>query len=124
MSTKKKILIIDDDMTALDIIDYLFEEEGFEVSRESGGKCAIENIEDLQPDIALVDLMMPEISGQETVRQIRAKGLTIPIIAFTALDDPEAHQEAISAGCNLVLTKPCKPKELVGHVLKILNTMN
>ena len=46
------------------------------------------------------------------------------IIAFTALDDPETHQEALDAGCNLVLTKPCKPKELVAHVLKLMNDVN
>jgi DNA-binding response OmpR family regulator len=121
MSNEKKILIVDDDMTALDIVDFLFEEEGFEVARQADGKSALECIEDFDPNVILVDLMMPEMSGQETVRRIRFKGYDIPIIAFTALDDPEAHQEALDAGCNLVLTKPCKPKDLVAHVTKLLN---
>lgn len=119
-STKKKILVIDDDMTALDIVDFLFEEEGFDVSRMSDGQSALDCIGDFKPDIVLVDLMMPQMSGQVTIAKIREQGHKIPIIAFTAIDDPETHQEAKDAGCDLVLTKPCKPKELVGHVLKML----
>ena len=112
----KKILIIDDDVTALDIVDFLFEDHGFEVIRRPDGQSALDCIEDESPDIALVDLMMPQMSGQECVKKIRAKGIQIPIVAFTALDDPDIHREALDAGCNLVLTKPCKPVILVKHI--------
>ena len=111
-----KILIIDDDITALDLIDLLFEEKGFEVVRRPDGVSALACVEDINPEVILIDLMMPQMNGQECVRQIRAKGLTVPIVAFTALDDPEIHQEALDAGCNMVLTKPCKPKQLIQHV--------
>jgi len=116
----RKILIIDDDVTALDIVDFLFEDKGFEVVRRADGISALECVEEENPDIILIDLMMPRMNGQECVRQIRAKGLTLPIVAFTALDDPEVHQEALDAGCNLVLTKPCKPAVLVEHIEKFL----
>ena len=117
----KKILIIDDDVTALDIVDFLFEDKGFEVVRRADGISALECVEEEDPDIILIDLMMPKMNGQECVRQLRAKGLTLPIVAFTALDDPEVHQEAMDAGCNLVLTKPCKPAVLVEHIEKFLD---
>ncbi|MBX7137397.1 MAG: response regulator [Oligoflexia bacterium] len=116
----KKILIIDDDLTALDIVDYLFEDKGFEVVRRTDGISALQCVEEVGPDIILIDLMMPKMNGQECVRQIRAKGLKLPIVAFTALDDPEVHQEALDAGCNLVLTKPCKPAVLVNHIETLL----
>lgn len=112
----KKILIIDDDMTALDIVDFLFEDKGFEVVRRADGVSALECVDDVKPDIILIDLMMPKMNGQECIRQIRGRGLAQPIVAFTAVDDPEIHQEAIEAGCNLVLTKPCKPAALVKHI--------
>jgi CheY-like chemotaxis protein len=64
--------------------------------------------------------MMPRMSGQDCVREIRQRGLQLPVVAFTALDDPEVHQEALSAGCNLVLTKPCKPAVLVKHIEGLL----
>lgn len=116
----KRILIIDDDVTALDIVDYLFEDKGYDVVRRADGFSAIESIDEAKPDVILIDLMMPKMNGQETVRQIRSKGLEVPIVAFTALDDPEVHQEAIQAGCNLVLTKPCKPTALVKHIEDLL----
>ena len=119
-SMTRKILVIDDDVTALDIVDFLFEDKGFEVIRRADGQSAIDCVEDVNPDVILVDLMMPKMNGQETVRQIRKLGLSIPIVAFTALDDPEVHQEAVEAGCNLVLTKPCKPNLLVKHIDELL----
>lgn len=117
---QRKILIIDDDVTALDIVDFLFEDQGFEVIRQVDGQSALDLVEEVIPDIVLIDLMMPNMSGQETVQHLRSKGISVPIVAFTALDDPEVHQEALDAGCNLVLTKPCKPKVLVEHIEKLL----
>jgi CheY-like chemotaxis protein len=117
---EKKILIIDDDVTALDIVDFLFEEKGFEVVRRADGISALECVSEVEPDIILIDLMMPRMNGQECIKQIREKGIKVPIVAFTAVDDPEVHQEAVEAGCNLVLTKPCKPSSLVVHIEKLL----
>lgn len=118
--TQKKILIIDDDMTALDIVDYLFEDHGYEVVRRADGPSALEYIQEEHPDVVLIDLMMPKMSGQECVRQLRSKGVSVPVVAFTAVDDPEIHDEAREAGCNLVLTKPCKPAVLVQHIESLL----
>jgi CheY-like chemotaxis protein len=114
--TDRKILIIDDDMTALDIVDYLFEDKGFDVIRRADGVSALECLESETPDIILIDLMMPRMSGQECIKHIRDRGIPAPIVAFTAVDDPEVHDEALEAGCNLVLTKPCKPAVLVKHI--------
>jgi len=119
--TTRKIFILDDDMTALDLIDFLFEERGFEVSRSADGEKAIEMVEEMQPDIILVDLMMPGMSGQECVRQLRGRGISVPIVAFTAVDDPDLHQEALDAGCNEVLTKPCKPSILLDKIIDVLD---
>jgi CheY-like chemotaxis protein len=111
-----KILVIDDDVTALDIVDLLFEEEGYEVTRRSSGELALEALETLAPDVIVIDLMMPHMNGQECVRQIRRRGLKMPILAFTALDDAEVHREACEAGCNSVLTKPCKSSVLLKKI--------
>lgn len=116
----KKILIIDDDVTALDIVDYLFEDKGYDVIRRADGLSALECVDDVQPHIILIDLMMPKMNGQECIKEIRHKGMQVPIVAFTAVDDPEIHKEAMDAGCNLVLTKPCKPNVLVKHIEDLL----
>jgi CheY-like chemotaxis protein len=118
--SEKKILIIDDDVTALDIVDFLFEDKGFEVIRRTDGISALDCLTQVSPDIILIDLMMPEMNGQECIRQLRSKGIKTPVVAFTALDDPEVHKEASDAGANLVLTKPCKPAVLVKHIESLL----
>ncbi len=115
-----KILVIDDDVTALDIVDLLFEDRGYDVVRRADGLSALECVKDTNPDIILIDLMMPKMNGQECIRELRNRGVSVPIVAFTALDDPEVHQEARDAGCNLVLTKPCKSQELVRQIESLL----
>ncbi len=117
----KHILVIDDDITSLDIVSFLFEERGYNVERCADGFAAIEFAKQETPDLIIVDLMMPKINGTETVRSIRALGLLdVPIIAFTAVDEPELHREAQLAGCNTVLTKPCRPDRLMKYIKEYL----
>lgn len=118
----KKILIVDDDLTALDIVDLLFEDAGFEVEGCTDGAAALARLESFAPAIILVDLMMPGMSGQNLVRIIRERQWQGPIIAFTAMDDPLVHRDALDAGCSLVLTKPCRPTDLVEHVKRLAPT--
>lgn len=116
----KNILLIDDDITSLDIVSFLFEQKGYNVQRCADGFMALKYLEKDDCDCMVVDLMMPGINGVETVRRVRGTGLTVPIIAFTAVDDPVLHDQAINAGCNKVLTKPCRPEKLVEEIGKFL----
>jgi len=118
MEKKKKIVLIDDDITSLDIIAFLFEENGFEIDRFAIGSKAIQFLKDNQTDIVLVDLMMPEVNGIEVTKQLRANGFNGPVIAFTALDDLDVHSQAKAAGCNEVVTKPYKGRKLLELVNK------
>lgn len=120
-SKPKHIVVIDDDITSLDIVSYLFEERGYNVERFADGLSAIESLKKAEPDLLIVDLMMPHINGVQTVKQVRELGLAaLPILAFTAVDEPELHQEALDAGCNEVLTKPCAAGKLVRHIEQLL----
>ena len=101
----KRILIIDDDVTALDIVDYLFEDKGFDVVRRADGQSALETIDENVPDIILIDLMMPRMNGQECVRQLRQKGILVPIVAFTALN----HIGSVVEANDMVVSgSPCE----------------
>ena len=111
-----RIIVIDDDITALDLVDILFEQEGFEVVRYPDGSSALADVQKANPDVILIDLMMPHMAGQECVRRMRQQGIEAPIVAFTALDDPQVHQEARDAGCSAVIVKPCKSKDLVRKI--------
>ncbi|MCC6953129.1 MAG: response regulator [Deltaproteobacteria bacterium] len=118
----QNILIVDDDVTALDIVAFLFEKKGFVVSRCADGRSAVDYCVRAKPDLLLVDLLMPELNGVETVKLLRSSGIVAPILAFTAVDDSELHQEAIKAGCNEVLTKPCPSERLlkaIGRYIEI-----
>ncbi|MEY4669395.1 MAG: hypothetical protein RL518_2094 [Pseudomonadota bacterium] len=115
-----KILVVDDDVTSLDIVDLILEGAGYNVVRATNGKSALAGVQEANPDLILIDLMMPHMSGQEAVRQIRSKGIQVPIVAFTAVDDPTLHQDARDAGCDLVVTKPCKTKDLVRGIQNLL----
>ena len=117
----KQVLIIDDDITALDITAFLFEERGYLVERCTNGLRAIEYVERVKPDAILIDLLMPEINGVDTVRRIREMNLgPIPIVAFTAVDDLELHAQARQAGCDDVLTKPVRPEKLLKRIEELL----
>lgn len=123
--SSKQIHLVDDDITSLDIVAMLFERKGFEVSRSTSGAQTLEFINQLglvsedtesklkSPDILVVDIMMPGIDGIETVKMLRDMGHTMPVIAFTASDDPALHERAKNAGCERVLTKPCKSTMLI-----------
>ncbi|HMO19097.1 MAG TPA: response regulator [Oligoflexia bacterium] len=113
---KKNLLIVDDDITSLDIIALLFEKKGFRVARTTGGEQAILDCKNNKPDLVIMDLMMPGVNGVEATSAIRASGFTQPIVGFTASSDPALHKDAILAGCNEILTKPCRAKALVERI--------
>lgn len=122
-SKPRNILVVDDDITALDIVSFMFEGKGFQVHRCANGGSALEYVQKLVPDLILIDLLMPQMSGVETIRQIRELGFnTVPIIAFTAVDEPELHTDAIDAGCEEVVTKPCPSARLVKIIERYLTT--
>jgi len=116
----KQLLIVDDDITSLDIIALFFEKKGFQVSRTSDGAAAVAGCQDNKPDLVIMDLMMPGMNGIEAATAIRNSGYKQPIVAFTASSDPALHQDALAAGCNSVLTKPCRAKSLVEQIEAII----
>ena len=119
---RKKVLLVDDNVSQLDLIQILFEHDGFHVEQAISGINALAQLKSEQniPDLIVIDVMMPKISGPETVKKIRALGINCPIIAFTSMDEEAIHQDAINAGCDLVLVKPCNPERLLNEVRKLL----
>ncbi len=118
----KYVLVIDDDITALDLVSFLFEKRGYNVRRTPSGFEAIELVKKECPDLILVDLRMPGLNGVQTVTRIRnLEDSKMPIIAFTAVDDSDLHNEAIEAGCNEVIVKPCPSKRLIRVIESYLN---
>lgn len=117
----KHILVVDDDITCLDLISFVFQRSGHVVDRCASGEMAIEYVKTILPDLIIIDLLMPGIDGVETIRSIRALGVDkVPILAFTAVEDKDLHAQAKLAGCQSVLTKPCPPNKLLEAIGQLL----
>jgi putative two-component system response regulator len=108
MSTQPRILVVDDESIARITIDALLSSENYEMFFAENGEDGIDVASEIQPDIILLDVMMPGMNGFETCRKIRS--LTnlaeVPILLVTALDDRESRLAGLQAGADDFITKP------------------
>ena len=118
-----KILVVDDEWEIRHLLSQFLTEEGYEVILASNGEAAIELAEGENPQVILLDILMPGIDGIETCKRLKAGEKTrfIPIIMATALWD--RYMEAIEAGAEDVVTKPFNLTELSHRVKSILRVM-
>ena len=116
----EKVLVVDDEMEIRDLLSNFLTAEGYEVIVASNGEEAIEFAEQENPQVILLDILMPGFSGIETCRRLKAAEKTrfIPVIMATALWDSTA--EAIEAGAEDFVTKPFPLEELSFRVKSIL----
>ena len=114
MEQKRKILIVEDNTDARELFALVLKRGGFDVIEGTTGLDAIELTRANLPDLILMDLMMPKLSGDEATRQLKADPATkhIPIIVCTAAMQGEAIERAIDAGAAKVLHKPISLKTL------------
>lgn len=114
----RKILLVDDTETVLMFEKMMLKSTGHSIQTASNGRKAIEMVEKSPPDLILLDIMMPELNGIETCRQLKADRLTkdIPIVMVTTKGEPHMVEEAFKAGCNDFITKPVDKIELLGKV--------
>lgn len=117
-----KILLVDDEQDIIDLIRYNLEKADFEVHSASNGKEAIRIARKVQPDLILLDVMMPEMDGMETCIQIREQAeLKNTLIAFlTARGEDYSQIAGFDAGADDYITKPIKPRVLVSRVNALL----
>jgi signal transduction histidine kinase len=112
------ILIVDDQSTNLDVICETLSATGLEVAIATSGERALKQIAREQPDLVLLDIMMPGIDGFETCRRLKANPATcdIPVIFMTALADTEHKVKALELGAVDYVTKPFQAQEVVARV--------
>jgi DNA-binding response OmpR family regulator len=115
----EKILVVDDEINLLKVVkDYLVL-EAYQVYTADTGKAALKLFDEIQPDFVILDLMLPDISGEEICRQIRRQS-NIPIMMLTAKSTEDDKVAGLYIGADDYLTKPFSPRELVGRVRAIL----
>jgi DNA-binding response OmpR family regulator len=100
------ILLVDDDPQLMHVLAMFFDLEGYHVLKARDGEQALALLREYQPDIVLLDLAMPGVSGLEVCQHIRAdkKLKDIPVLVFTAADNRE--EEVLAAGANAFIAKP------------------
>jgi DNA-binding response OmpR family regulator len=119
-----KIAIIEDDATINQMYRMKFESDGFDVQVADNGKAGIALVEDFRPDLILLDLGMPEMSGDEALAEIRSHnwGKTVPVIILTNLGEEEAPKKLRELGIHSYIVKAnLTPKEVVARVKEALN---
>ncbi|MGF7399809.1 response regulator transcription factor [Thermoanaerobacterium thermosaccharolyticum] len=114
-----KILAIDDEEKILDVIKAYLEREGYSVFTETNGANAINTFKSLKPDLVILDLMLPGLSGEEICSKIRAIS-KVPILMLTAKVGEDDKVYGFSIGADDYLTKPFSPRELTMRVKAIL----
>jgi len=117
-----KILIVDDESDILEFLKYNFENEGFKVTTADNGNDAIKKAIRYNPDLILLDVMMPELDGAETCRMLRKmEQFSETIIVFlTARGEDYSEIAGFEAGADDYITKPIRPRALLARVKAIL----
>lgn len=111
----KKILVVDDEKPISDIIKFNLEKEGYEIYTAFDGEAALEQFEQVKPNLILLDLMLPRMDGLEVCREIR-KTSDVPIIMLTAKDSEIDKVLGLELGADDYVTKPFSNRELVARV--------
>ncbi len=115
----KKILVVDDEKKIRNIIEKYLQNEGFHVKTAAGGKEALAMVKTFKPDLLVLDLMLPELSGEKVCQQIRQNS-DLPILMLTARGREEDKIQGFYFGADDYLVKPFSPRELVARVKAII----
>lgn len=123
--TAPSVLIVDDVLDNLAYLHDALDESGYMVLVANSGQTALQRAYDAQPNVILLDAMMPEMDGFETCRQLKANSLTrhIPVIFMTGLTEAEHVAAGFEAGGVDYVTKPIRPKEVLARIASHLQTV-
>lgn len=119
---KPKILIVDDEPDVVDFIERTLRTEGFDVVSAFDGIGAIDLADTEKPDLVLLDIMMPMMSGYEVCEQIKSNPRTkdIPVICVSSAHTPDARAQSLKVGAATLVVKPFFPAELVAQIRRYL----
>ncbi|MFH1169242.1 MAG: response regulator transcription factor [Chloroflexota bacterium] len=115
----KKVLVVDDEARIADIIKAYLERDGYQVAVAYDGRAALETARKQPPDMIILDLMLPEISGWDVCRSLRRES-DVPIIMLTAREEVTDKIVGLELGADDYVTKPFDPKELMSRVKAVL----
>ncbi|UCG51088.1 MAG: response regulator [Candidatus Latescibacterota bacterium] len=121
-SSPYRILVVDDEPHIIQILKFTLEKEGYQVYTAENGQVALECIQEIEPNLVILDIMMPVMDGYEVCRKMREdfKMNQIPVIMLSAKGDPLSRVEGLEGGANDYLVKPYSNEELLLRVKNVL----
>jgi two-component system OmpR family response regulator len=117
---RRRILVVDDEPSIVDAVSTALRYEGYEVDEAFSGREALEAVVQNEPDLVVLDWMLPDIDGIEVGRRLRARGFKTAVLFLTAKDATENKVEALRAGGDDYVTKPFSLAEIVARTQAIL----
>ncbi len=119
-----RVLIADDNVQGAELLEAYLSSSGYELRTASDGEQTLQQVKAWQPDLILLDIMMPRISGFEVCKRLRADPATrdVAVLMITALDQPSDMDRAIDVGADEFLSKPIKKSELLLRVRSLLRS--
>ena len=114
---RKRILVVDDDAGIQELLELALAGEGYDVLVARDGIDAFEKLRDIQPDLIVLDLMMPRMDGATFARELRRRGYNTPIMVLTAASRGE--QRALALDVDGYVAKPFSLPELLGQVARL-----
>jgi len=114
-----KILVIDDDMAITELLSMLLKTHGFDVLTTNSGVEGVKLVKEKNPNVVLLDLMMPDLDGWQVSKAIRAFN-NVPILILSAINDPSMVASVLDTGADDFLVKPVPSSVLVAHIRKMV----
>jgi DNA-binding response OmpR family regulator len=120
MKRQSQILLVDDETDITTNLASFLERSGFSAATASDGEEALEQIEILEPNIIILDVLMPKLDGREVLRRLRHMGNWTPVILLTQVGGASERAMALEEGADDYLNKPFEPQELVARIRSVL----
>lgn len=115
-----RILVVDDEAAITDLLGLALRYEGFEVATASSGREALASAVEFVPDLAVLDVMLPDLTGLEVCGRLRAQGVKLPVVFLTARDATEDKINGLTVGGDDYVTKPFALDELIARIRAVL----
>jgi DNA-binding response OmpR family regulator len=118
-----RILVVDDEAHIVEFVRGYLERDGYEVLTAADGEGALVIAKEARPDLLVLDIMLPRLSGFDVLRSLRSAGSTVPVIMLTARDDVIDRVAGLELGADDYIVKPFEPRELVARVGAVLRRL-